>query len=566
MGQGKAAVVMASCVIVTVMLTPSGVDAGAAVPPPDAAAYIHQHQQALHGDQRSSTSGSAKPTATPPPSFGGSLPGISSQLRVNPRSTLRQRVAARREAVESRVPLDADTSADIAREQHEYAKHYAPHIPAVSSTFVRSESAESTSSSTPSSVQPVSTLTKTPLAPSAPSTASPPATSGLSPKAILFMTLLSLQFGLQPLLVRRFTPPSINKSTVVFVQEIIKLVISVKVYLSTTSREQQRSDWGDGGRPHLLLRQLAIAGLPAALYCVQNLASLLAYQNLDPVQFNVLNQTKTLSAALCCFLVLGARQSGLQMAALGMLLSAALVLEKILPVSMLIPGLGRSVSGAAGVGAASAAAAASGGVSRGLLATLSGLISSLSSGSTARRVTHGVLPILLASFLSGLAGALVQKAVQGGGQQVRRIRAEAVTQSSTAASVPSRPKNFYLFSTELGLASIFLLLISFVFSGDGRRIAANGFFHGWTPSTLVPILTQSAGGIVVGLVTKYAGSVRKGFALIFGMLLSGLVQAWSTGGALGFEQMVGLVLASASLLLHTRYPYRPKPRGSIIAA
>jgi hypothetical protein len=36
------------------------------------------------------------------------------------------------------------------------------------------------------------------------------------------------------------------------------------------------------------LRQLAIAGLPAALYCVQNLVSLLAYQNLDPVAFNVL--------------------------------------------------------------------------------------------------------------------------------------------------------------------------------------------------------------------------------------------------------------------------------------
>jgi len=565
MGQGKAAVVVASCVIVAVLSTPSGVDAGAAVPPPDVAAYIYQHQQALHGDQRSSANGSAKSTSTPPPSFGGILPGISSQLRVNPRSTLRQRVAARREAAEPRVPLDTDTSGDIAKEQNDsFAKYYAPHIPAVSSTFVRSVSTESTSSNIPSSVQPASTLTKT-LASSAPSTASPPTTSGLSPKAILFMILLSLQFGLQPLLVRRFTPPTINKSTVVFVQEIIKLVISLKVYLSTTTREQQRSDWGDGGRPHLLLRQLAIAGLPAALYCVQNLASLLAYQNLDPVQFNVLNQTKTLSAALCCYLVLGARQSGLQMAALGMLLSAALVLEKILPVSMLMPGLGRSVSGAAGVGAASAAATASGGVSRGLPATLSGLISSLGSGSTARRVTHGVLPILLASFLSGLAGALVQKAVQGGGKQVRRIRAEAVTQSSSTASVPSRPRNFYLFSTELGLASIFLLLISFVFSGDGRRIAANGFFHGWTPSTLVPILTQSAGGIVVGLVTKYAGSVRKGFALIFGMLLSGLVQAWSTGGALGFEQMVGLVLASASLLLHTRYPYRPKPRGSVVA-
>ena len=302
-------------------------------------------------------------------------------------------------------------------------------------------------------------------------------------------------------------------------------------------------DWGDGGRPHLLAKQLAIAGLPAALYCIQNIVSLLAYQNLDPVSYNVLNQTKTLSAALCCYLVLGARQSGVQIMALGLLLSAALVLEKILPVS-LIPGLGGAISGAAG---------ASGG-GTGILATLENVVSSLTSGGMARRVTHGVLPILFASFLSGLAGALVQKAVQGGGRQVRRPREEGEVTGKA-----NQPKNFYLFSTELGIASIFLLLVSFAFSGDGRRIVSQGFFHSWTPATLVPIMTQSFGGICVGLVTKHAGSVRKGFALIFGMLLSGMVTARGAGG-LGVEQMLGLILASTSLFLHTRYPYR-KPQA-----
>lgn len=384
------------------------------------------------------------------------------------------------------------------------------------------------------------------------------------------MVLLSVQFGLQPVLVRRFTSPTINRSTVVLVQEIIKLLVSVYVYVGSTTREQQRLDWGgadgdgaDGGsssqRTRRLLRQLTVAGLPAALYCVQNLISLLAYQNLDPVAFNVLNQTKTLSAALCCYLVLGARQSRMQIAALGMLLSAALVLERIVPVSVLLPRfLGRAMSSSAAAAGASATTGGGGG-GGGLLAAIGGAISSLGSGNMARRVTHGVLPILLASFLSGLAGALVQKAVQGGGRQVRRLREEAG--GSTASAPTPKPKNFYLFSTELGLASILLLLVSFPFSADGRRIATHGFFHGWTPSTLVPILTQSAGGITVGLVTKYAGSVRKGFALIFGMLLSGLVQAWSRGGGggLGVEQMVGLVLASASLYLHTRHPYRPKP-------
>lgn len=233
--------------------------------------------------------------------------------------------------------------------------------------------------------------------------------------------------------------------------------------------------------------------------------------------------------------------------ALGLLLGAALILEKILPVSMLIPGLGSAVSGAAG---------AAGG--NRILANLGNAITSLTSGGMARRVTHGVLPILFASFLSGLAGALVQKAVQGGGRQVRRFGEGEV------AGKTKQPKNFYLFSTELGIASIFLLLVSFAFSGDGRRIVSHGFFHEWTPATLVPIMTQSFGGICVGLVTKHAGSVRKGFALIFGMLLSGMVTARGAGG-LGVEQVLGLILASTSLFLHTRYPYR-KPQALAASA
>ena len=529
---------MAPCFVhvLACALLPAAVHGGAAVPQSDAAAYIYQQkQQQQHGDQppaAKSREGGDTTTqydtkSSPPPSpF-----AISSRLSDavgSSRSILKHRIAASSPQAHYFDDLVQMTAAPTDMIQSSHL--------AVNTASTKLESAS------------------TPLSPNSP-TATTATAAGLSPKAIFFMALLALQFGLQPILVRRFTPASINKSTVVFTQEIIKLIISVYAYLGSTTREQQRADWGDGGRPHLVARQLAVAGLPAALYCVQNLVSLLAYQNLDPVAFNVLNQTKTLSAALCCYLVLGSRQSTVQIMALGLLLGAALVLEKILPVSMLLPGLaGGAASGAATVASAATGATGigSGIGSAGLMATLGNMVTSLTSGGMARRVTDGVLPILLASFLSGLAGALVQKAVQGGGRQMRRVR---VREGKAAAMV--KPKNFYLFSTELGIASIFLLLVSFAFSGDGRRIASHGFFHGWTPATLFPILTQSFGGICVGLVTKHAGSVRKGFALIFGMLLSGMVTA--RGGGLGVEQIVGLILASTSLFLHTRYPYR-KPR------
>ena len=73
-----------------------------------------------------------------------------------------------------------------------------------------------------------------------------------------------------------------------------------------------------------------ISGLPAALYSIQNIVTLIAYQNLDPLTFNVLNQTKTLSAALCVYLLMGKVQSHLQIVSLGLLFLASCVIEKII--------------------------------------------------------------------------------------------------------------------------------------------------------------------------------------------------------------------------------------------
>jgi UDP-sugar transporter A1/2/3 len=71
----------------------------------------------------------------------------------------------------------------------------------------------------------------------------------------------------------------------------------------------------------------------------------------------------------------------------------------------------------------------------------------------------------------------------------------------------------------------------------------------------------------VGLVTKYAGSVRKGFALIFGMLFTGFIQSImsdvdsdsdnsdSNSVAVSKEQIVGGLIAAMSLWMHATNPY-----------
>ena len=254
--------------------------------------------------------------------------------------------------------------------------------------------------------------------------------------------------------------------------------------------------------------------VPAALYALQNIAALQAYQNLDPLTFNVLNQTKTLSAALCCYLVMGRKQSLVQVFSLFLLLFSALIMEKVIPLdtitAMLTGGDGSYIGEKLHV-------------------------PELDSN----HWTKGVAPIMLASFISGLSGALSQKNLQshGGG------------------------RNPYLFSMELCVASILLLSGSFLFSQDGKTIKEEGFWTGWTPMTFIPILTNSIGGIIVGLVTKYAGSVRKGFALILGMFLSGVVQAsLQPDVGVSKEQAIGGILAAASLYMHATNPHIPKSK------
>lgn len=153
--------------------------------------------------------------------------------------------------------------------------------------------------------------------------------------------------------------------------------------------------------------------------------------------------------------------------------------------------------------------------------------------------TQGVAPILLASLISGLSGALSQKNLQaqGGG------------------------RNPYLFSMELCAASSLILCGSFFFSLDGVEISQKGFWHRWTPQTWIPIATNAIGGIIVGLVTKYAGSVRKGFALIFGILVSGIVQAFlQPEVGVSTEQALGGCLAAVSLYIHATNPPSSKKK------
>jgi UDP-sugar transporter A1/2/3 len=64
--------------------------------------------------------------------------------------------------------------------------------------------------------------------------ASPPP---LDERALFYMALLSVQFGVQPILTKTYSSPDINKSTVILVQEVLKFFIAFSMLNLSGSRE-----------------------------------------------------------------------------------------------------------------------------------------------------------------------------------------------------------------------------------------------------------------------------------------------------------------------------------------
>lgn len=377
--------------------------------------------------------------------------------------------------------------------------------------------------------------------------------------AWVYMALLALQFGCQPLLTRAYTPKTIIRSTVVAAQEFVKLVSCLAALIVTHSWDSTVEGW-------TLASWWLGAGLPAALYVVQNYCALIAYQHLPAVTFNVLNQTKTLSAALFCFFLLGRQQSCWQVGALFLLLAAGLIIERVVPLPDISLGKQKknSLQTDGQLSSSSFSTASDRDVSVAKLTSTSNAPKTFKSDDSdsetkQARYTHltkGVIPVLMASLISGLAGALSQRALQ------------------------IWDRNSYLFSLELSSASLLMLLASIlVGSPDGQRIFQrqvdgdtssswiDRIGEGWTWKTWIPITTNALGGVLVGLVTKYSGSVRKGFALIFGLLLSGILQNNlshkngddGSSGGVSKEQLVGGCLAAISLWIYSNFPHVPTP-------
>ncbi|CAK9048141.1 unnamed protein product [Durusdinium trenchii] len=124
-----------------------------------------------------------------------------------------------------------------------------------------------------------------------------------------YLIIISIQFGVQPLLVKQFIDKQCVTSSVVLSAELAKIVGCLFIMFSDDTAERCFRNWK-------LQDCLLAAGIPSVTYLIQNFCVQVAYQNLDGVVFNVLNQSKVLFTAFFSFLLNGRTQSLFQCIAL----------------------------------------------------------------------------------------------------------------------------------------------------------------------------------------------------------------------------------------------------------
>jgi len=278
------------------------------------------------------------------------------------------------------------------------------------------------------------------------------------------------------------------------------------------NKHNMTTDWS-------LSSSLIVAGIPASLYAIQGVLTYTSYQNLDPVTFNGLQQTKIISAAVFCFVLLGKRQSHLQIVALAILTLSAMLFQGTASISLssVSSWLNLRLSGRRrnektnDVGTDGTTTSNQQKESQQQKRTMSSL---------------GVATCLLATAISGLAGSLSQKGLQMTGIGGR---------------------NAYLYTVEVSLYSALCLLIS-------SRPRLKQEFQHWNAGTMFAIVCKAMGGLLTAFVHKYAGSVTKGFALILGLVLTGAIQAVLDKKTLSTNQMVGTALVLLSSWLHFTNP------------
>jgi len=148
---------------------------------------------------------------------------------------------------------------------------------------------------------------------------------------------------------------------------------------------------------------------------------------------------------------------------------------------------------------------------------------------------EGFMCCVGASMLSGLNSAMIQSALQVGG------------------------RDSFLLTAELSLYGVFCLYAKEIFTALQESKPQSFVVDlAYPTESFIPVITNALGGTFVGLTTKYAGSVYKGYALALGLIISSAIRAFSS--SLPPTIFVAVPLVIGSLHVYNCYPYVAKEK------
>jgi solute carrier family 35 (UDP-sugar transporter), member A1/2/3 len=150
-----------------------------------------------------------------------------------------------------------------------------------------------------------------------------------------------------------------------------------------------------------------------------------------------------------------------------------------------------------------------------------------------KNAIFGLICIVLACSLSGLAGVYFEKILK------------------------NSKVSIWVRNIQLGTFGSFFALLTAAIS-DFEAIRTNGFFHGYTFSVWINIIIQSAGGLIVAVVIKYADNILKGFATSIAIIVSCLASAYIFGTIIDGIFVLGTTLVVISVVLYSYQPVVPK--------
>ncbi|KAK5968106.1 UDP-galactose translocator [Trichostrongylus colubriformis] len=144
----------------------------------------------------------------------------------------------------------------------------------------------------------------------------------------------------------------------------------------------------------------------------------------------------------------------------------------------------------------------------------------------------GFASVIVMCFTSAFAGVYLEKMLK---------------QSKTSV---------WMQNIRISLIGIPLSLVSMIFY-DGKQIYEEGFFHGWDVMVVCLTVLNSAGGLLISIVIKYADNILKAYAQSIA-IIGAAIGSWLIFDFVpGFFFSLGSILVMVSVVMYTMYPYVP---------